>query len=200
METESADRLLHRPKAKSANRPEGFSLLEMMLVVTLILIVVSIATPVYQTCEVRTREAVLRDHLYTLRFLIDRFTLDNGRAPARLHELVEKGYPSADGLPTDPFTGSNETWQETKEDAPLSPSQIRQLTDWGLKTCTAGRISFPSKALPTAVGSPQEPGVPDCWGPMVRQDAARTKESATCLQRRSSVSYRTGKYEGRPCQ
>jgi general secretion pathway protein G len=139
-EIASLGRLVHRPKPKSANRPEGFSLLEMMLVVTLILIVVSIATPSYKTCEVRTREAVLRDHLYTLRFLIDRFTLDNGRAPLRLKELVEKGYLGR--LPTDPFTGSNETWQETKEDAPLSPSQIRQLTDWGLKTCTAARISF----------------------------------------------------------
>ena len=92
METESADRLLHRPKTNSAGRPEGFSLLEMMLVVTLILIVVSIATPIYKTCEVRTREAVLRDHLYNLRFLIDEFTRDYGRAPLRLKELVEKGY------------------------------------------------------------------------------------------------------------
>jgi hypothetical protein len=98
------------------------------------------------------REAVLRDHLYTLRFLIDRFTLDNGRAPARLHELVEKGYLGR--IPTDPFTGSNPSadGQETKEDAPLSPSQIRQLTDWGLKTCTAARTTFPSKAPPTVVG------------------------------------------------
>ncbi len=102
-------------------RPKGFSLLEMMLVVALILIVVSIATPVYKTCEVRTREAVLCDHLYNLRFLIDEFTRDYGRAPLHLKELVEKGYLGR--LPTDPFTGSNETWQETKEDAPLSPGQ-----------------------------------------------------------------------------
>jgi general secretion pathway protein G len=92
----------------------------MMMVVTLILIVASIATPIYQTCAVRAREAALRDHLFTLRALIDRFTLDNGRAPARLEELVEKGYLGR--LPTDPFTGSNETWQEVKEDAPLSPN------------------------------------------------------------------------------
>ena len=106
---------------QSADHPESFSLLEMMMVVTLILIVVSIATPIYRTCETRTREAVLRDHLYTLRALIDRFTLDNGHAPLRLEELVEKGYLGR--LPTDPFTGSNQTWQETKEDAPLSPEQ-----------------------------------------------------------------------------
>jgi len=72
------------------------------MVVTLILFVASIATPIYQTCVLRAREAVLRDHLFTLRALIDRFTLDNGRAPAHLEELVEKGYLGQ--LPTDPFT------------------------------------------------------------------------------------------------
>jgi general secretion pathway protein G len=93
----------------------------MMMVITVILIVASISTPIYMTAVGRAREAVLRDHLFTLRALIDRFTLDNGRAPLRLEELVEKGYLGR--LPTDPFTGSNETWQETKENAPLSPSQ-----------------------------------------------------------------------------
>jgi general secretion pathway protein G len=97
----------HRPGLNAPSRPHGFSLLEMMMVVTLILIVASIAAPVYRTCEVRTREAVLRDHLFTLRALIDRFTLDNGRPPTRLEELVEKGYLGT--LPTDPFTASNET-------------------------------------------------------------------------------------------
>jgi general secretion pathway protein G len=93
----------------------------MMMVVTVILIVASIATPIYQTCATRAREAVLRDHLFTLRALIDGFTLDNGRAPTRLEELVEKGYLGR--LPTDPFTCSNQTWQEIKEDAPTSPTQ-----------------------------------------------------------------------------
>jgi len=73
---------------KGRHRPDGLSLLEMMIVVTLILIVASIATPIYQTCARRAREAVLRDHLFTLRALIDRFTLDNGRAPFRLEEQV----------------------------------------------------------------------------------------------------------------
>jgi len=99
----------------------GFTLLELMMVVTIILIVASIATPIYMTSARRTREAVLRDDLYTMRFLIDRFTLDNRRAPARLEELVEGGYLGR--LPTDPFTGSNESWQAVKEDAPLSPTQ-----------------------------------------------------------------------------
>jgi len=92
MEIASMGQVIHPPRPRRTDGPEGLSLLKMMIVVTLILIVASIATPIYQTCVLRAREAVLRDHLFTLRALIDRFTLDNGRAPARLEELVEKGY------------------------------------------------------------------------------------------------------------
>ena len=121
MDSPSIDRLTSRQHTKGGCRPEGISLLEMMLVVNLILIVASISVPVYRTVLVRAREAVLRDHLYSLRAQIDEFTRGYGRAPLRLQELVEKNYLGR--LPTDPFTGSNETWQETMEDAPLSPTQ-----------------------------------------------------------------------------
>jgi len=121
MSRPSIHRTAYRPDAKGEGLPDGFSLLEMMMVVTLILIIASIATPFYRTAVVRTREAVLADHLYTLRYLIDRFTVDNGRSPLHLEELVEKGYLGR--LPTDPFTGSNETWQEVQETSPPSPTQ-----------------------------------------------------------------------------
>jgi general secretion pathway protein G len=121
MDSPSSPHLACEHDAECGKRAGGFSLLEMMMVVTLILIVVSIATPIFQTVLVRTREAVLADHLFTLRYLIDQFTRDNGRAPLHLQELVEKRYLGR--LPTDPFTGSNQTWQETKETAPLSPKQ-----------------------------------------------------------------------------
>jgi len=110
-----------RRDPKGGHRLAGFSLLEMMMVVTLILIVVSIAQPIYHTAMVRAREAVLADDLYTLRYLLDRFTADLGRSPRHLKELVEKGYLTR--LPTDPITGSNETWQEVQEKAPPSPTQ-----------------------------------------------------------------------------
>jgi general secretion pathway protein G len=106
------------------------------------LIVASIATPIYQTCVVRAREAVLRDHLFALRALIDRFTVDNGRAPSRLEELVEKGYLGR--LPTAPFTGSNETWQEVKEEAPLSPTQ----TSLGIQDVHSGSAELSLEGTP----------------------------------------------------
>ena len=108
MESALMGRVTERHYARGGSRPEGFSLLEMIMVVTVILIVASISAPIYMTAVVRAREAVLADHLFTLRALIDRFTLDNGRAPASLQEIVEKGYLGR--VPTDPFTGSNETW------------------------------------------------------------------------------------------
>ena len=112
---------MRRQERRNADRLGGFSLLEMMMVVTLILIIASISMPFYRTAVLRAREAVLRDHLFTMRSLIDEFTRDNGRSPMHLQEIVEKGYLGR--LPTDPFTGSNETWQEVQETSPPSPTQ-----------------------------------------------------------------------------
>ena len=70
----------------------GFTLLELMIVMTLILILASMVTPTYHIAIVRAREAVLRDDLYTLRTLIDQFTLDKQHPPATLLDLVDDGY------------------------------------------------------------------------------------------------------------
>ncbi len=75
----------------SKNAVEGFSLLEIMVVITVILIIATISQPFYMTGIERTREAVLHDDLYTLRVVIDRYTLDNKRAPASLEELEPGG-------------------------------------------------------------------------------------------------------------
>jgi len=77
----------------ASGRPPGaaFSLLEMMTVLALLLIFASFALPTYQNIVLPTREAALRDDLYTMRSMIDRFTLDNHRAPASLEEMVEAG-------------------------------------------------------------------------------------------------------------
>jgi general secretion pathway protein G len=93
-----------------------------MTVLTLILILASFAVPAYRTAIVRAHESVLRDDLYTLRTLIDRYTLDQQHPPATLQDLVDDGYLHG-GLPVDPFTKSNETWRVDSEEAPLSPNQ-----------------------------------------------------------------------------
>ena len=111
---ERGDRTL-RPSLPDSR---GFSLLELMVVLTLILILASFAMPAYHTMVVRAREATLRDDLFTMRSQIDRFTHDNERGPESLDELVEKEYMGS--VPIDPFTGSNETWEVETETESLS--------------------------------------------------------------------------------
>ena len=97
---------------------DAFSLLEMMMVVTLILIMANFSMPTYRTVVIHAREARLRDDLFTQRSQLDRSTHDNERGPTSLAELVEKGYMGA--IPSDPFTGSNDTWQVETEATSLS--------------------------------------------------------------------------------
>lgn len=113
------DHFIRRNRRRLAS---GFTLLELMIVLTLILILASMVTPTYHTAIVRAREAVLRDDLYTLRTLIDQYTLDKQHPPATLQDLVDDGYLHG-ALPEDPFTKSNETWKVDLEDVPISPNQ-----------------------------------------------------------------------------
>lgn len=100
----------------------GFTLIELMVVLTVLLILATLSVPIFQTAIKHAREAVLHDDLYTLRKLIDEFTVDKQQAPSSLDDLVEAGYLRG-GLPVDPFTGSNETWRTDVEDVPTGPGQ-----------------------------------------------------------------------------
>ncbi|MBI4463274.1 MAG: prepilin-type N-terminal cleavage/methylation domain-containing protein [Acidobacteria bacterium] len=100
----------------------GFTLIELMIVITIILILLSIAAPMYRTSIVRSKEAVLRDDLFTLRSLIDQYTLDKQEAPQSLEDLSSQGYIRE--IPVDPFTGSNQTWVTVYEsDVLMIPGQ-----------------------------------------------------------------------------
>jgi general secretion pathway protein G len=109
-------------KNAGAGAAGGFTLLELMVVLTLIMILASFAVPTYQRAILRAREAVLREDLYTMRKLIDEYTLDKQCPPTTLEDLASAGYLRG-GIPVDPFTGSNETWQVVTEDVPLTPTQ-----------------------------------------------------------------------------
>ena len=100
----------------------GFTLLELMIVIVLIMVIVSMATPMYDRAVHRAREAALRDDLFTMRQLIDQFTLDKQRPPQSLEELVESGYMRG-GVPEDPMTRSRDTWRVDFEDVMVGSNQ-----------------------------------------------------------------------------
>ena len=99
----------------------GFTLVEILIVVSIIGILVSIAIPIYQKSLIRTKESVLRNNLFTLRTVIDNYTYDKQKAPQALQDLVTEGYLRE--VPYDPIVGSNQNWKIDMEDALRSVSQ-----------------------------------------------------------------------------
>ncbi len=99
----------------------GFSLIELMIVLTVISIIVSISVPIYQKSIIRAKESVLRNNLFTMRTLIDEYTYDKQKAPQSIRDLVESGYLRQ--VPLDPMTGSSETWNIIMEDSMSSVNQ-----------------------------------------------------------------------------
>ena len=107
--------------ATRRNRSRGFTLIELMIVISLILILVSISIPAYNQSILRAKESVLLQNLFTLRSLISQYTLDKQKAPQSLEDLVQGGYIKQ--IPIDPFTGKNDTWTVDQEDYTLSVDQ-----------------------------------------------------------------------------
>jgi len=101
-------------------RSRGFTLLETMIVISIILILMSIALPIYNQSVLRSREAVLRQDLFELRSLISQYTLDKQKAPQSLDDLVTGGYIKT--LPKDPTT-NEANWEVVQEDILLAVDQ-----------------------------------------------------------------------------
>src|ERR1700693_3289438 len=106
---------------KQKDRSRGFTLIELMIVISLILILVSISIPAYNQSILRAKESVLMQNLFTLRSLISQYTLDKQKAPQSLQDLVQAGYIKQ--IPIDPFTGKNDSWTVDQEDYSLSVDQ-----------------------------------------------------------------------------
>lgn len=126
---------------RTGDLKRGFSLLEMMMVLTIIAILAAIALPMYQSVVLRAREAVLRDSLHTLRSLIDAYTADKKAAPQGLADLVEEGYLRE--IPEDPITESTATWVTEFGEA-MIPGQVTT----GIVDVHSGSIEESSEGTP----------------------------------------------------
>ena len=117
---------LKQGTAGRSSLARGFTLLELMIVISIVVILAAIALPQYQKTIMHTRESVLRDDLRTMRSLIDQFAADKGRLPQSLDDLVSEGYMRE--VPVDPFTGQKDWAIATGED-PNSLQGEQGMTD-----------------------------------------------------------------------
>ncbi len=104
---------------------KGYTLLELMIVVSIVGILVTLAIPSFQQSAMKAKEAALKQNLFTMRAVIDQFYADRGDYPSSLDALVESKYIRE--IPVDPFTKSNTTWEtiyEEQEEGDDSPAGI----------------------------------------------------------------------------
>ena len=105
---------------RNAAAERGFTLLELMVVIAIIVIIIGMAAGRYQQSLIKAKEGVLHQDLRVMRDAIQQYTLDKQAAPQSLDDLVSSGYMRE--IPTDPIT-QRKDWQVQNEDVLLSPDQ-----------------------------------------------------------------------------
>lgn len=113
------------PSRKRSCGSRGFTLIELMIVVSILLILISIAVPQYTASVKRARESVLRQDLFTMRSVISQYTLDKQKMPQSADDLVQAHYLKQ--IPIDPITKeANWTWHTADEGTIMSPDEQDQ--------------------------------------------------------------------------
>jgi general secretion pathway protein G len=107
-------------RGRRHSNASGFTLLEMMIVISIIIILMAIAIPNYNRTVIQSRESVLRSNLSTLRTVISQYTLDKQKAPQSLDDLVQAGYLRQ--IPVDPMTKET-NWEVVQEDTLMAVDQ-----------------------------------------------------------------------------
>lgn len=135
-------RLRHISTRLNSKRSSGFTLIELIIVMAVIAILASIAIPRYLASVKSAKEAVLKEDLHVMRDAIDSYTMDKGKAPQSLDDLVQAGYLKA--IPTDPMTHSNETWvtqtDDTLESIDQSEPGVNDVHSGSQETSTNGEM------------------------------------------------------------
>ena len=104
----------------------GFTLLELMIVISIIIILAAVALPQYQKTIMHARETVLKDDLFRMRSLIDQYAADKGKLPQSLDDLVTAGYIRE--VPKDPITDEKD-WNVATGEDPYSTEGGSGVTD-----------------------------------------------------------------------
>ena len=116
----------------SRSSEQGFTLLELMIVMVVIGLLAAIAIPAYTSNIKHAREAVLKEDLHVFRQAIDSYTVDKQKAPQSLDDLVQSGYLKV--MPIDPMTHRSDTWMPVQEDTVMTLDQ----TDSGINDVHSG--------------------------------------------------------------
>jgi general secretion pathway protein G len=115
-------------RARRRGTARGFTLIELMIVMSLIVILASISLTLYGNSVTRAKEATLKEDLFRMRDAIDQYYADKGKYPNSLEDMVSEKYLRA--VPIDPFTQSADSWQTTASDAdPTNPSAEPGISD-----------------------------------------------------------------------
>ncbi len=120
---------------------KGFTLLELVIVVTVIVVLATLVVPLFQGITKQAKEATLKDTLFKMRDTIDKYTLDKEEAPQTLDDLVQARYLRE--IPIDPITGRNDTWEVEMEEEPTSKNGRR-----GIKNVYSGAEGTASNGKP----------------------------------------------------
>lgn len=115
-------RIARRPGSRA-----GFTLVELVIVLTILFIIMAIAVPGYRYLVLHANEQTLKDDLRTMRKMIDQYTVDKQKAPQSLQDLVDAKYISE--VPVDPMTGTADTWEVILEEDPVSIKGDRGIVD-----------------------------------------------------------------------
>ena len=110
----------------------GFTLIELMIVMAIIVILAGVGTALYTNSLQRSKEAVLKSDLFRMRDAIDQYYADKNKYPPSLDSLVSEKYLRA--IPVDPFTASADTWQPTMSE----PQAGTTLTETGVFDVKSG--------------------------------------------------------------
>jgi general secretion pathway protein G len=134
--------LRHISRRLTTQQKDGFTLIELVIVMAIIAILASIAIPNFVSSIRSAKEAVLKEDLHVMRNAIDSYTMDKGKAPQSLDDLVQAGYLKS--IPVDPMTESSDTWvtstDDTLESVDQSEPGINDVHSGSQETGTNGQM------------------------------------------------------------